>query len=418
MQQQILIVEDSLFICKTVQKSLAKNINMGIQIAHSLEEAMELVEKSSDGFFVALLDLNLPDAPNGEIIDYISLHEIPFIIFTGNESLSVKEMCEQHPKMIDYVNKQSSFSIDYLSTLINRLQKNQEIETLVVDDSAVSRMAIIKKLRRTMLKTHQASTAQEALDILNKPNHIRLIMIDTHMPDMPGFDLSKLIRDNPANKDISIIGFSADGDNTLAARFLKSGANDYMTKNCSQEELLCRIIQNLDMQDYIRAYKDASNKDFLTGLYNRRFLLASVPMIEANAKRNKTPFSVAMFDIDHFKNINDTLGHDAGDVVLKALAHKLKSRLRASDLLARIGGEEFCIIAVDADQQTAQTLFEELRLSIEKNVTILDDGQEVRFTASIGVCCDSSLGFEDMLKISDENLYTAKETGRNKIIIT
>jgi len=418
MQQQILIVEDSLLICKTVQKSLEKNIDMGIRVAHSLEEAMELVENSSDGFFAALLDLNLPDAPNGEIVDYISLHEIPFIVFTGNESLNVKDMCEQYPQMIDYVNKQSTFSIDYLSTLINRLQKNREIEALVIDDSAVSRMVIIKKLRRMMLKTHQAATAQEALTILNKPNEIRLIMIDTHMPDMPGFDLSKQIRDNPANNDISIIGFSADGDNSLASRFLKSGANDYMTKNCSQEELLCRVIQNLDMQDYIRAYKDASNKDFLTGLYNRRFLLASVPMIEANANRNKSPFSVAMFDIDHFKSINDTLGHDAGDVVLKALAQQLKSRLRASDLLARIGGEEFCIIAVDANQKTSQNLFEELRQSIERNVTTLDDGQEVRFTASIGVCCDSSLGFDDMLKVADENLYTAKETGRNKIIIT
>jgi len=418
MQQQILIVEDSLFICKTVQKNLEKNISMGIRVAHSLEEAMELVENSSEGFFVALLDLNLPDAPNGEIIDYISLHDIPFIVFTGNESLSVKDMCEEHPKMIDYVNKQSNFSIDYLSTLINRLQKNKEIEALVVDDSAVSRIAVIKKLRRTMLNTHQAATAQEALDILNQPNQIRLIMIDTHMPDMPGFDLSKQIRDNPANKDISIIGFSADGDKALAARFLKSGANDYMTKNCSQEELLCRIIQNLDMQDYIQAYKDASNKDFLTGLYNRRFLLASVPLIQANAKRNNAPFAVAMFDIDHFKNINDTLGHDTGDLVLKSLANELKQRLRESDLLARIGGEEFCIVAVNCDHEAASTLFEELRQNIDENIIVLDDGQEVHFTASIGICCDPSLSFEAMLKVADDNLYTAKETGRNKIIIS
>ena len=417
-QQQILLVEDSLFICKTVQRSLQEKLKMDIRIAHSLKEAIELVEKERDVFFIALLDLNLPDAPNGEIVEYISLQNIPFVIFTGNESLSMKDMCEQHPHMIDYVNKQSSFSIDYLSTLVDRLDKNRTIEALIVDDSTSSRKSVIKKLGRTMLQTHEAATAQEALDMLARPHQIRLIMIDTHMPDMQGFDLCKKIRDNPENREISIIGFSADDDNTQVARFLKSGANDYMTKSCSQEELLCRVIQNLNMQDYIHAYKDASNKDFLTGLYNRRFLMASVPRIQANAKRNKTPFSVATFDIDHFKNINDNLGHNVGDLVLKALALELKKRLRESDLLARIGGEEFCIVTENCDQKAAAVLFEELRRKIDENTIFTDNGQEVHITVSIGVCCDSSLGFENMLKVADENLYTAKEAGRNKIVIS
>ncbi|MDQ6999113.1 MAG: diguanylate cyclase [Mariprofundus sp.] len=415
MQEKILLVDDSLFICKTVHKHLDMHVDLPVDIAHNLEEAMRLVECEGQNYFVALLDLNLPDAPDGEIVDYISMHNIPFVVFSGSESESMKSMCEKHALMIDYVNKDSVYSINYLGTLINRLQKNRNIEALVVDDSSMCRKRVANKLNRAMLKTHEAATAENALIMLNEQEGIRLVMIDYNLPAMNGFELCKRLRDMPNHKDLIIIGFSGVGDERLASRYLKSGANDYIPKSCSQEELLCRVMQNLNMQDFICSYRDASNQDFLTGLHNRRFLFASLPRVQANAKRYKQAYAVAILDIDHFKQINDSLGHEAGDRVLKSLASELKNRLRESDMLARIGGEEFCIVAENCDRDKAALLFEGLRSRIEDSVMFSNGDDAVRVTVSIGVCCDSDLAFDEMMLMADNNLYKAKEAGRNRV---
>ncbi|GAV20537.1 diguanylate cyclase [Mariprofundus micogutta] len=418
MQEKVLLVDDSLFICKTVHKHLGIHVDMEVDVAHNLEEAMQLVERDGQYYFVALLDLNLPDAPNGEIVDYISIHDIPFVVFSANESEDMKSMCELHPQMIDYVNKDSVYSINYLGTLINRLQKNRNIEALIVDDSSMGRKRVVNKLKRTMLTIHEAATAEDALIMLKEQDGIELVMIDYNLPGMNGFELCKMLRDMPNHKELIIIGFSGVGDERLASRFLKSGANDYIPKSCSQEELLCRVMQNLNMQDYIRTYRDASNQDFLTGLHNRRFLMASIPRVQANAKRHKQDYAVAMLDIDHFKQINDSLGHEAGDMVLKSLASELKLRLRESDILARTGGEEFCIVAENCNREQAAILFDDLRSKIEKNIMVSHNDTSIRITVSIGACCDSVLDFDAMMLMADNNLYKAKRNGRNRIKIT
>ncbi len=417
-QQKILLVEDSLFVCKTVHKHLDAHIDFPVDTAHNLEEAMQLVEQEGQEYFVALLDLNLPDAPNGEVVDYIAMHAIPFIVFSGSNSLAMKKMCEEHALMVDYVHKDSVYSINYLATLINRLQKNCHIEALVVDDSSMGRMRVVNKLNRTMLKTHEAGSAEEGMKLLVREKGIGLVMIDYSLPAMNGFEMCKMLRDLPEYKDLVIIGFSGQGDDNLASRFLKSGANDYIPKSCSQEELLCRVMQNLNMQHYIRTYRDASNRDFLTGLYNRRFLHASIPLVQANARRHKRGYAVAMLDIDHFKRINDSMGHETGDIVLQSLASALQQRLRETDIIARTGGEEFCIVAENCNVDEAHLVFDGLRSNIEQHVTYINGEEEMHVTVSIGICCDSSLAFDAMVGIADDNLYIAKESGRNRVHIS
>lgn len=161
--------------------------------------------------------------------------------------------------------------------------------------------------------------------------------------------------------------------------------------------------------------EEASNTDPMTGAYNRRFFYRTSEHMISIARREKYPVSVAILDIDHFKNINDTYGHDIGDVIIKDLVHQLEQNMRKSDLFARFGGEEFVVLLNHTDiNHNAMGFFERLRTVIE-NSTPVDD---VKYTVSIGVSpvLDSDEKIDTALKRADLALYEAKESGRNRVV--
>ncbi|MBU0690166.1 MAG: diguanylate cyclase [Gammaproteobacteria bacterium] len=160
----------------------------------------------------------------------------------------------------------------------------------------------------------------------------------------------------------------------------------------------------------------ASTIDFLTGLNNRRQLLRiGVPLV-AGANRSGKSLAVAMIDIDHFKEINDTYGHDAGDEVLKRIATLMKDRFRSSDVVARFGGEEFCVIASSLTPQVAYELFDEFRRSLEE--TTMDiNGESTRITVSIGISTLLADSVDAMISAADQMLYRAKQDGRNRVVM-
>ncbi len=163
--------------------------------------------------------------------------------------------------------------------------------------------------------------------------------------------------------------------------------------------------------------EEAATTDFLTGLNNRRQLIRlSVPLV-SGAYRSGTPLAVAMIDIDHFKRINDTYGHDAGDEVLKRIGTLLKERFRSSDIVSRFGGEEFCVIAVNLTPNAAFELFDNFRKSLETEVFDLA-GEKAKITTSIGVCTEVSDSVDTMIKTADQLLYQAKKGGRNRVMLS
>lgn len=135
----------------------------------------------------------------------------------------------------------------------------------------------------------------------------------------------------------------------------------------------------------------------------------------ASAKRQNIPIVIAMVDIDFFKNVNDTYGHDAGDEVIKNISRILKSRFRESDIVCRFGGEEFCILAVNMDPEQSVRIFEELRKHIEKSETHVD-GRIIKNTVSMGIYAESADSLDRMIKQADMMLYEAKKRGRNRIV--
>jgi diguanylate cyclase (GGDEF)-like protein len=410
---KVLIVEDSKLVSSMLKNKIESSLKIDTVAVQTYLEAQELLSRDGSDFFICLAGLYLPDAPSGEIVDFMISKKIPTIVFTGELSDDIREKIWSK-KVVDYVFKESGQNLDYVIHLIKRINKNKLIKALVVDDSKTFCAKVSDLLTVHKYNVLQAGNGVEALKILNNNQDIKLIITDYNMPDMDGFELIKKIRNKYTKEDISIIGMS--GDNLLSAKFIKLGANDFFSKDFFTEEFYCRVTQNIEINEHIKEIKDASNKDFLTGIYNRRYFYSVGRKLFENSKRNNLSIIIAMLDIDFFKKVNDQYGHDAGDLVIKKVAQTLQRRFRKTDIVSRIGGEEFCVLTCNMGIDNAVNIFEEIRKQIEDSEIIYKDNK-LKITVSIGICCKLMDSLEDMIKISDEMLYKAKTGGRNQVVI-
>lgn len=412
--QRVLIVEDSNLFASLMAQRVTARLGLHTERASDLQEAKEMLAAKADEFFAALLDLNLPDAPNGEVVDVVTSYGVPSIIFTGSFNDEVRDIIWSK-KIVDYVVKESPQTIEYIVDLLERLRRNQFIKALVVDDSRTARNYIVDLLRVHRYEVFEAASGQTALTMLEKHPDTKLLITDYNMPGMDGFMLAKKVRAKFPKNRLAIIGVSAHGGNVLSARFLKSGANDYLTKPFTSEELYCRVTHNVELLEHMETIQRLSDTDPLTGLYNRRYFFESARTMLMEAQREKQPCCLAMLDVDHFKRVNDTYGHDAGDAVLKHLGVVLQRRFRDTDVVARMGGEEFCIFTPNLNASDAPAVFEQVRKTIEAT-PVLVNGQPIQCTVSIGLCMETKENLEAMLKLADEHLYTAKQEGRNRVV--
>ncbi len=412
-KQRILLVEDSRFFNRVLQSNIKQALDFEVVSAYSYEDAVKIIENDKD-FFLALLDLNLPDAPDGEIVDFVRARNIPIIVFTGQFSPEKRQEFISK-NIIDYVVKDTPASIDYVVELVGRIDRNMRTWALVVDSIASDREALMFHMQRNKFQVLEAADGEEAMKLLSLNPNIKLVLTDYNLIGMDGFELTKNIRRNFPREELVIIGMSNDVDGTVPARFIKYGANDYVHKPILPEEVSCRIFQGLQVVEYIDELRTAATTDFLTGLYNRRYFFDRGGKMFDTAIRNKSPLALAMIDIDHFKKINDNFGHDAGDEVLVQVSHRLKAQFSSAEILARMGGEEFCLIMPGLDAVKAEQALNTLRLAIE-NTNFEFASQKINATISIGLCVDTAASLSQMISDADDKLYEAKTGGRNKVV--
>ena len=333
---RILIVEDSRNLACFIQASLKNETGLDGDIAISYQEAEKLLGENE--YFAAVTDLNLPDAPAGAMVDSLIERGIPTIVYTGDYSDELREKIWKK-KIVDYVIKRDPESDKYVSKLICQLGKNINIDVLIVDDSIILRNSMKKLLEAHLFRVHAFGSATEALKNADKLENLKLVISDYMMPDMDGFDFVRSIRKKFPKDKVAFIGVSGTAREEVSAKFIKFGANDFMMKPFSHEQFYTRVNQNLQMILMIENILDLSNKDFLTGLYNRRYFFMEMDRIfDENAEK-----TICIMDIDHFKKVNDTYGHDGGDVVLRSVAKLFKAYVGNKGFVSRFGGEEFCI---------------------------------------------------------------------------
>ncbi len=409
----VLLIEDTRSISAMAAALLKERWNCRVDIAATYEEAAQLLKTHGKDYMVAVCDLNLPDAPHGEIIDLVTPYGIPVIAVTGIFGDDLREMIVKKG-VTDYVLKEGPSSYEYITNLVGRLYRNQSTKTLVVDDSISSRAVLKHMLALQYLNVLTANDGKEALAILEEHPDIRLVLTDYTMPEMDGHTLTGEIRKKYGKDRMCIIGISGTEEGRVSARFLKLGANDFITKPFSYEELFCRVSQNLEMLEQIETIWNAANRDYLTGLYNRRYFFTSGEDLYEKSRARKVPLVVGMMDIDHFKSINDKHGHDVGDAVLRHLASRLGEHFRKY-LVARLGGEEFAVILTGVELDEARRAFEAFRHAVEHGAAQTSAGA-ITFTVSAGLTDQTEDNLDEMLALADKALYQAKKSGRNRVM--
>lgn len=414
--KKILLAEDSGFFGRMLTKKLEAEMGLEVCWTESMAAAWEQITTPGNQFAAGIVNFHLPDAPGGEIVTRLVERQIPVIVFTSVVNKEVRDRIWAE-KVVDYVYKEGIQSLDYLVGLLKRLERNPKIKILVVDDSEFQRQAIADLLRVHRYQVLEAADGLQALALLNEHPDVRLVISDFHMPHMDGFELTQTIRKSHSRDEMAIIGISALGDNVMAARFLKCGASDFIIKqHFLTEEFYCRVSQHIENLENIQAIRKASVTDFLTGVSNRRFFFDQGEKLYQQILDSGGQMCCAILDIDHFKQVNDTFGHIAGDETIRRLAELLQDSLPGNAILTRIGGEEFCVL-VPGSRDEAVRLFEGILSDIAAmEVWVPFIRATIRITASVGICAEPGRNLLEMLSRADAFLYQAKKDGRNRVI--
>ena len=408
--QRVIIVEDSKVVQQVLRHLAAQWLEIEVDFAWSLREAAGLIKHHK--YALALVDLTLPDAPDGEVVKLMMKAAIPTVVLTSAiDEYKRLQMIEMG--VIDYVLKDNRDSYLYAIKLLAQLLRNQGSKVLVADDSKTSRNMMRQMLEQLLYQVVEAADGEEALEMLCEDNSIKLLLTDFAMPKMDGFELAKAIRHRRGRDELAIIGISASGSQSLSAKFIKYGANDFLIKPFMPEEFHCRVMQTMEQLNMIGKIKDAANRDYLTNLYNRRYFYQQAQYKLKHDSKKQTLF-LAMLDIDYFKQINDTYGHQAGDEVLVSLSSLLQQHFPET-LTARLGGEEFAVVFEAEDNDDANELMDEFRFFISNRVFSFAE-QPIAVSISIGIAAVNDAALEHVIQQADLALYDAKGQGRNQVV--
>ena len=295
------------------------------------------------------------------------------------------------------------------------------MKILIVEDDPVSRRLLEITLGKFGYNVVVTNNGNEALEVFRDSSVPSLVISDWMMPGMDGLELCRNIRRMKKSSYTYFIILTAKGGKEDVIKGLDAGADDFLIKPFNSEELKYRVkigerIINLEQ----RILKLATT-DSLTGVLNRRAFMERMNEEIQRAKRDGTPISLILMDIDHFKKVNDTYGHQTGDLVLQRVTDQLMDRSRAYDFVGRYGGEEFVICVRSTADIDPQAIAERMRQNIEAQKIVTDQSNKtLRITASFGVGTsrpESDDSLDALIKRTDKALYEAKKNGRNRVCV-
>ncbi len=298
-----------------------------------------------------------------------------------------------------------------------QLEESKPI-VLVVDDSTDVHRLLKARLRHEELELVCVDNGVEGLAKAESINPA-IILLDLDMPGTDGFEVLRTLKENGKTLNIPVIilsGLQSPQDKVTA---FDLGAVDYITKPFDLTELRVRVRSVLKMYRLLQMLSQRAQIDGLTGLWNRAFFQSRWAEECARSQRHQRPLSIAMIDADHFKSVNDTYGHPAGDAVLQGIGKVLQKNARASDVCCRYGGEEFVVVMPDTSAADAKAFCERVRQELEQ--VVWPRHPERKITCSIGVAGSSGatgVSPEQWIELADRNLYSAKKTGRNQVVVS
>lgn len=285
---------------------------------------------------------------------------------------------------------------------------------LLVDDSDFVHRLLESRLKSENIRLICETNGEKGLKraIEEQPS---LILLDIDMPVMDGYEMIRHLVELPETKNIPVIVISGTDTVQDKVTMFDMGAMDFVSKPFELTELRARIRASLRISSLLRMLEQKAQIDGLTGLFNRTYFDQRWQQEYERAARQKTALSVVMLDIDHFKSVNDSFGHPAGDSVIEGVAVLIQRHMRQYDIACRYGGEEFAFILPETTPDQARSLCERVRTECEQAVWPQLTGRQI--TVSVGIYgCEAgpAATAEDFVELADKALYTAKQTGRNK----
>ena len=413
--KKILIVDiDNLILDILKEKIDLLDYIVDVFIATSYKEGLQIIIENNGDIHAAIINFNLPDAHNTEMVKYTIDKCIPTVVIMDDYSYNLKERLFSND-ILEYISKDSKKGINNSIRAINRILVNKDTTVLIVDDSKIQRDILKEILQGIKLNVITANSSDEALHIIKEMRvKITIVLADYKIANKDEIGLTQELREDYDKDELGIIGLSNSSNPEVLIEFIKIGANDFIEKPYSKTEVIVRVNSLLHIMQLFDKKRELSFKDYLTGAYNRRYFYTSGTAIFDKAIRENRRLAVSTIDIDDFKHINDTHGHNIGDLCIIEVVKILNKNLRGSDLLSRFGGDEFVILLENITLKNTQTLFERIRNTFENNEIKTHNGF-VKFTVSIGIFYGREESLVESIKVSDEALYYSKENGRNQI---
>ncbi|MDX1975644.1 MAG: PleD family two-component system response regulator [Rickettsiales bacterium] len=453
MTAQILVVDDVPANIKLLEAKLASEYYDVITAKDGFEAIEKTKENKPD---LILLDVMMPGMDGFEtcrkLKENVDVSHIPVVMVTAlsEKSDRLKGLESGADDFITKpINDTALFarvrSLVRIKTLLDELrlrdktslqmgiqteESNQFISdvagahVILVDDDTVQGKQIVAKLSETY-KVEWVQDPEQAVNTVLACESLDAIMISTLLTDTDGLRLSSQIKSHEEVRNVPLLVFVDEDDQRTMLKALEMGINDYLTVPVDKNEMTARLRTQIRRKRYQEALKSQYQQsismavtDGLTGLYNRHYLNTHLENMVKQAVKNGKNLGLMIMDMDHFKSVNDTYGHDVGDQVLKQLAEIIIKMSRSTDLAARFGGEEFVILMPEADPQSALNAANRMREMVESTpFKISSEPHELKKTISIGVSNIHSEGdsAEALLKRADEALYSAKKSGRNQV---
>lgn len=454
MSARVLVVDDVLPNVKLLAAKLTREY-FDVITAFNGPEALERIKKEAPD--IILLDVMMPGMDGFEVCariraDPTTMH-IPIVMITALSDAAdrvrgleagaddfltkpvndialfarVRSLVRLKMMMDEWRLRESTSGqfgiLDQAMTVKNETAANARV--LVIEDSPIDLDKIAETLRRDTDSVVAADTSVEALE-LGMSEDFELIIVSLTLLHEDGLRLCSQLRSHERTRQAPILLIADEGDLSRVAKGLELGANDYLLKPIDRNELLARVRTQVRRKRYHEKLRHNYEQslsmaltDSLTGVFNRRYVSAHLPRLMERSWESQKPVAILMFDIDHFKAVNDTYGHGVGDEVLREVANRTNRNLRNFDLVARYGGEEFIVVMPDTDRDAAYAVAERLRRRVgEETFAVSAQVAEITVTISIGVAVVDGVGdtADAILKRADDALYQAKRAGRNRTV--